>query len=91
MVSNTHCYRTFKYEPQPLSDAGVPLYSCTAALEEFENIIPLPVYGLPEGEYGYKVNGGFSGTFSLESDNILTGLTPRPSFGKIIFQFSDQE
>ncbi|MCF6346244.1 MAG: hypothetical protein L3J00_07220 [Thiomicrorhabdus sp.] len=36
-------------------------------------IIELPVYGLPAGEYTYNVNGDFSGSFNLTSDNELIG------------------
>lgn len=44
---------------------------CTMALEPFEKIIPLEVYGLPAGTYSYTVNGEQSGEFVLHEDNRL--------------------
>ena len=41
------------------------------ALVPYEKIIPLEVYGLPAGTYGYSVNGIPAGTFTLTKDNTL--------------------
>lgn len=48
-----------------------PEIACTAALVPYEKIIPLEVYGLPAGTYGYSVNGTHTGTFTLTKDNTL--------------------
>ena len=45
--------------------------TCTQAIVSFEEIIPLPVYSLPAGEYSYSVNDAFTGVFALERDNEL--------------------
>lgn len=45
--------------------------ACTQALRPFSVDIPLPLYGLPAGEYHYRVNGGFEGSFTLAEDNIV--------------------
>jgi hypothetical protein len=55
------------------SDPRYPISACTRDIGFFTKIIPLPLYGLKRGEYKYTVNGGFSGVFSLSSDNNLTG------------------
>ncbi len=44
---------------------------CTLALVPYEKIIPLEVYGLPAGTYGYSVNGEHTGSFTLAQDNTL--------------------
>ncbi|TXK94467.1 hypothetical protein BMR07_15230 [Methylococcaceae bacterium CS1] len=44
---------------------------CTQGFHSFTRIIPLPVYSLKEGNYSYTVNGNFTGTFNLSSDNEL--------------------
>lgn len=46
-------------------------FTCTTAIVPFSEIIPLPIYSLKEGMYGYTVNGGFKGVFDLASDNGL--------------------
>ncbi|MXS83918.1 hypothetical protein ABD07_12570 [Nitrosomonas oligotropha] len=45
--------------------------ACTMALVPYEKIIPLEVFGLPAGTYGYSVNGIPAGTFTLTKDNTL--------------------
>lgn len=42
---------------------------CAAVMQPFSFVYPLPVYGLPAGEYHYQLNGKFSGTFTLSRDN----------------------
>lgn len=42
---------------------------CTQALVPFERRVPLQVYGLPRGTYGYIVNGEIEGSFYLIKDN----------------------
>ncbi|TFH72417.1 hypothetical protein E3V39_12630 [Gammaproteobacteria bacterium LSUCC0112] len=46
--------------------------ACTLAIRPFSHIIPLPAYGLPAGNYEYRLNEKFSGVFSLNADNVLT-------------------
>jgi hypothetical protein len=46
---------------------------CTAAIEPFRRIIPLPVYGLSAGIYTYSINNDNVGTFELTQDNGLPG------------------
>jgi inhibitor of cysteine peptidase len=43
--------------------------ACTQALEPFEEIISLDVYGLPAGNYTVDVNG-VTGTLQLTTDNV---------------------
>lgn len=43
---------------------------CTAVLAPFEEVIPLPVRGLPAGSYEVVVNGTRA-TFALPTDNVL--------------------
>lgn len=45
--------------------------TCAAVVVPYEKIIPLAVYGLPAGTYGYSFNGEHTGTFSLSVDNTL--------------------
>ena len=45
--------------------------ACTLAIVSFTRTIPLPVYGLPAGDYNYSLNGKFSGSFNLAADNVL--------------------
>lgn len=51
------------------TDDGVLL--CTQNLVPFEQRVPLQVYGLPRGTYGYSVNGEVEGSFELTEDNTL--------------------
>lgn len=46
------------------------LIACTQAIEPFELIIPLPIYGLSRGTYAFDVNG-IGGSFQLNLDNNL--------------------
>jgi len=46
-------------------------FACTQALVPFERVVPLQVYGLPRGTYGYVVNGEVDGSFELTKDNSL--------------------
>ena len=49
-----------------------PDTTCLAVLIPYEKIIPLDVYGLPAGIYGYTINGDeYSGNFELTTDNTL--------------------
>jgi hypothetical protein len=45
--------------------------ACTQALVPFERMVPLQVYGLPRGIYGYIVNNEIEGSFELIQDNII--------------------
>ncbi len=45
--------------------------SCIQVLEPFVKIIPLEVFGLSAGTYEYSVNGEYSGTFSLTTNNTF--------------------
>ncbi|MBB1487244.1 hypothetical protein [Oceanospirillum sediminis] len=47
------------------------LVACTMAMVPFNHVVPLPVYGLQAGEYQYSVNGTFSGSFTLDKDNVF--------------------
>lgn len=47
------------------------LISCAAVMVPFSRTIPLPVYGLPAGEYAYRVNDEHLGSFRLAVDNRL--------------------
>ncbi|MBK7352450.1 MAG: hypothetical protein IPJ05_01410 [Nitrosomonas sp.] len=50
----------------------LPDTTCLTVVIPYEKIIPLNVYGLPAGIYGYTVNGDeFSGSFELTTDNVL--------------------
>ncbi len=44
---------------------------CTQAIVPFNKVIPLPIYGLPAGDYHYSLNGKFTGSFNLATDNEL--------------------
>jgi hypothetical protein len=46
---------------------------CTADVRSYVKTIPLSVYGLGAGTYGYVVNGETTGAFELEADNLLPG------------------
>lgn len=46
-------------------------FACTMALVPFERVVPLQVYGLPRGTYGYIINGEVEGSFELTQDNSL--------------------
>ena len=45
--------------------------ACTLAIVPFTRTIPLPVYGLPAGDYNYSLNGRFTGSFNLATENVL--------------------
>jgi hypothetical protein len=47
-------------------------FACTAGFSAFTHIMPLPVYALKKGEYEYRVNGRYTGTFNLVEDNNLS-------------------
>lgn len=47
------------------------LIACTANMVPFNHVVPLPVYGLQAGEYQYSVNSTFSGSFTLDKDNVF--------------------
>jgi len=47
------------------------LVLCAAVIVPFSRTIPLPVYGLPAGDYNYSLNGEFGGSFTLTTDNVL--------------------
>lgn len=60
-------------------------YACTAQITNFEQIIPLSVYGLSAGTYTYSLTGlsftgegsslkTFTGTFNLAQDNRLSAF-----------------
>ncbi|GGG56873.1 hypothetical protein GCM10011403_12540 [Pseudohongiella nitratireducens] len=49
---------------------------CTQATRPFTKYLPLSVYGQPAGEYTYTLNEEFSGTFTLESDNVMADSAP---------------
>jgi hypothetical protein len=51
---------------------------CTQALEPFERVIALDVYGLPAGVYTVDVNG-VSDTFELAVDNVPQEPTAEPT------------
>ncbi len=44
-------------------------FTCTLGFVPFTHIIPLPVYALDKGEYKYRVNGRYTGTFNLAKNN----------------------
>ena len=46
-------------------------FACGAVITPFRKTIPLPIYGLSAGTYGYSINGGYNGTFELAVDNEL--------------------
>lgn len=48
-----------------------PHHSCGAQMTPFLKSVALPVYGLAAGTYAYTVNGEFSRTFTLATDNVL--------------------
>ena len=48
-----------------------PAVACTLAIVPFNRVIPLPVYALPAGDYHYSLNGRFTGSFNLATDNVL--------------------
>lgn len=50
----------------------VPGTACLAAAVHYKKTVPLPVYGLPAGDYTYDING-LTGTFELSSDNEMSG------------------
>lgn len=54
-----------------ISVASSGSQACFPEVKPFEKIIPLPVYGLPVGNYEYIVNGKITGSFELKSDNNL--------------------
>jgi len=57
---------------------------CTEALEPFERVIALDVYGLPAGVYTVDVNG-VTGTFELAVDNVpQVEPTEVPAQGSIV-------
>lgn len=49
---------------------------CTQATRPFTKYLPLSVYGQQAGEYTYTLNEEFSGTFTLESDNVMEDSAP---------------
>jgi len=49
---------------------------CLAAITSFSFVYPLPVYGLPAGEYRYEVNGEFSGSVKLTQSNVYESSSP---------------
>lgn len=49
---------------------------CTQAIRPFTQYLPLSVYGQQAGEYSYTLNEEFSGTFTLESDNVMEDSAP---------------
>lgn len=49
---------------------------CTAIMQPFSFVYPLQVYGLPAGEYHYRVNDRFSGTFTLDKNNVYEFSSP---------------
>jgi len=71
LLGNTFEVSVYITDPA-IDEDGEPM-SCTQGFVNPSVIIELPVYGLPEGEYTYNVNGEFSGTFNLTSDNALIG------------------
>jgi len=44
---------------------------CALGVIPFEEMVPLPVFGLEPGTYEYNVNGEFNGSFDLTEDNTL--------------------
>jgi len=54
-------------ETRKSADPNIP---CTLMVEQFEEVIPLDVYGLEAGVYEVDVNG-VPGSFELSQDNIL--------------------
>lgn len=63
-------FEFFIYEDRP--DLPVASFGCATIYSVKELIIPIPVYDLVAGEYGYTVNNKHSGKFSLVQDNKLT-------------------
>lgn len=52
-------------------DHGIyPTVICADPVTD-EKVIPLQVYGLPAGTYGYIFNGQQTGTFTLSKNNVL--------------------
>jgi hypothetical protein len=49
---------------------------CLAVVTPFSFVYPLPVYGLPAGEYPYEVNGEFNGTVTLTQSNVYESSSP---------------
>ncbi|MDO9521580.1 MAG: hypothetical protein Q7L19_15340 [Pseudohongiella sp.] len=49
---------------------------CTLATESFTFVYPLPVYGLPAGDYTYELNNTFSGSFTLSQSNVYESSSP---------------
>ena len=49
-----------------------PEAMCTMALVPFEEVVELPILGLPAGTYTVEVNG-MTTTFELAVDNVLLG------------------
>ena len=58
------------------SDPRYPISACTMDIGFFTKIIPLPIYGLKDGEYKYIVNDEFSGVFNLSNNNVLSERQP---------------
>ncbi|VAW49077.1 hypothetical protein MNBD_GAMMA03-732 [hydrothermal vent metagenome] len=66
LIGNT--FNVFAYAELYLFAGFRPPSTCESS---FTKIIPLSVYGLPEGEYSYNVNSGlFSGSFNLQNNTI---------------------
>lgn len=52
--------------------------ACTQSIANFEKNIPLYVYDLSAGSYGYSINGGeHTGTFTLAKDNKFPLTDPK--------------
>lgn len=49
---------------------------CAAVMTPFSFVYPLPVYGLPAGEYQYDLNGEFTGSFTLTQNNVYESSSP---------------
>ena len=48
-----------------------PEVLCASAITNFTEIVNLDVFGFPQGDYEYSVNGRFLGSFTLANDNSL--------------------
>lgn len=68
-----HQRRTENQIEVNISAAHLKPYSssvlCPFVARSYKITVPLEVYGLPAGVYTYRVNGTFSGTFSIDRDN----------------------
>lgn len=64
--SNNRFFVDFYYSPKDSSDEVV----CLALQRDYAIYQPLPVYGLPAGDYGVDINGEYGISFTLANDNV---------------------